>query len=453
LANTASRSKGSRSWIFLTVILLLVIALLAALIWGMDRENKRAQREILLNSLVAQSFYELVDHVDNLSADLTKLMVSASPGGNAQLLTRLAVESRSAADNLAALPGGHSALSGTMAFLNQSGDMAAALLKKTGSGLPLSHEDMKNLASLSKSCQQVLERLDQVDPAALSLGDAGDYYEGGQGPEPLSEALYGGDQAVEYPSLIYDGPFSDSLKGLTPKGLENLTEVDEGKARQAAARALWMEPGDLTYAGLEEGQIEACLFEGQEGETNFTAAITRKGGRLLWILADRAVGEAKISMEEARRLALSAVERWGFGQMRVSWAQSADGMATISLIPEIGEAGVYPDMVKVKIALDNGELLAMDATAYWMNHTQRQFAPVSISREQAQRLVSPQLTVNAVTLSVIPTDGGGEKLCWEVDAHFDGLRFFIYLDGRTGQEIRIFRVVQTEDGLMTMNLQ
>ena len=64
MGNTVSRSRTPRSWIWLSAILLLVIALLTALIWGMDRENKRARRELQLNSLLTQSYYELVDYVD-----------------------------------------------------------------------------------------------------------------------------------------------------------------------------------------------------------------------------------------------------------------------------------------------------------------------------------------------------------------------------------------------------
>ena len=136
MANTASRYRISRGWITLCVILILVIALLIALIWGLDREHKRAQREQQLAGLLAQSFYELVDHVDNLSNDLTKLMVSSSPGVNTQLLSRMNVEAQSAANALASLPGGHRALEGAMSFLNRTADMASALLKKTGGGMP-----------------------------------------------------------------------------------------------------------------------------------------------------------------------------------------------------------------------------------------------------------------------------------------------------------------------------
>ena len=127
MANTASRYRSFRGWVVLCVILMLIIAFLIALIWGLDREHKRAQREQQLAGLLTQSFYELVDHVDNLNNDLTKLMVSSSPGVNVQLLSRINVEAQNAANALAALPGGHRALEGAMSFLNRASDMASAI--------------------------------------------------------------------------------------------------------------------------------------------------------------------------------------------------------------------------------------------------------------------------------------------------------------------------------------
>lgn len=449
MESTTSRSKGQRRWPYLTIILALVIALLGVLIWGLDRENRRANRARQVTSLLTQSYYELVDGVGSLNNDLMKLMVSASPGTNVTLLSKLSAQAQSAAESLAALPGGHGALQGAMGFLNQVGDMTGSLLKKTGSGLPLSQSELEQIDQLAVSCQQIYQRLAQLGPQEVVRYEDEDFYEAAPEGAVLAQALGGsGDQAMDYPSLIYDGPFSDSLKGLAAKGLEGLPVVEEAQARQVAAQALGMDEASVTAAGSEQGQIEAYLFAGQD--LNVTAAVTRQGGKLLWMMADRAVGEAGISLEEAEGIAAAAADQWGFGAVRPSWSQSVDGIATVSLIPTLGEAGVYPDMIKVKIALDNGQVLGMDATAYWMNHVERTLPAVAVSRTEAADLVSAQLAVENVQLAVIPTDGGGEKLCWEVEATFGSGRFFVYLDGQTGQEAQIFRVIETEEGALTM---
>ena len=61
MESTTSRSKGQRRWPYLTIILALVVALLGVLIWGLDRENRRANRARQVTSLLTQSYYELVD--------------------------------------------------------------------------------------------------------------------------------------------------------------------------------------------------------------------------------------------------------------------------------------------------------------------------------------------------------------------------------------------------------
>ena len=454
MESTTSRSKGQWRWLYLTIILVLVIALLGVLIWGLDRENRRANRARQVNSLLTQSYDELVDGVANLNNDLMKLMVSASPGTNVTLLARLSTQAQSAAESLAALPGGHSALEGAMSFLNQVGDMSSSLLKKTGSGLPLNQTELEQIDQLTVSCQQIYQRLAQLDPQEVVRYEDSDFYEAAPEGAVLAQALGNtGDQAIEYPSLIYDGPFSDSLKGVGAKGLEGMANVEQARAQQVAAQVLQIDEASLTAAGSEAGNIASYLFTYGEQGMDMTVAVTQQGGKLLWMMADRDVGEATIDLQEAERLAVASAAQWGFGTVRPSWSQSVDGIATVSLIPTMGEAGLYPDMIKVKIALDNGQILGMDATAYWMNHVARTLPAAALTRAEAADLVSAQLTVKKVQLAVIPTDGGGEQLCWEVEATFGSGRFFVYLDSQTGQEVQIFRVVDTEEGTLTMRAE
>ena len=46
---------------------------------------------------------------------------------------------------------------------------------------------------------------------------------------------------------------------------------------------------------------------------------------------------------------------------------------------------MYPDLIKVKVALDNGEVLGMETTGYLNNHTQRDTSKVKISAEKSPK--------------------------------------------------------------------
>ena len=63
--------------------------------------------------------------------------------------------------------------------------------------------------------------------------------------DSLSQLLWDQvEQGVSYPTMIYDGPFSEALETQTPKALTGAT-LDEGGAIQAAAQFLGREAGDL----------------------------------------------------------------------------------------------------------------------------------------------------------------------------------------------------------------
>ena len=68
-------------------------------------------------------------------------------------------------------------------------------------------------------------------------------------PRSLSAGFEDIEQTMTgYPTLIYDGPFSDHLLTQRPKLTRGLAAVTPEQALQIAARAAMVNPGDLTRA-------------------------------------------------------------------------------------------------------------------------------------------------------------------------------------------------------------
>ncbi len=49
-------------------------------------------------------------------------------------------------------------------------------------------------------------------------------------------------------------------------------------------------------------------------------------------------------------------------------------------------------------------------------------------------------------LALIPMPDGSEKLCHEFTGSFAGERYAVYLDAETGDEVRISRLINDENG-------
>ena len=67
---------------------------------------------------------------------------------------------------------------------------------------------------------------------------------------------------------------------------------------------------------------------------------------------------------------------------------------------------IYPDMVKVRVALDNGEILGFDAVGYIMNHEDdRVIHKPKLTEEEARERVNTEFDVRSSRLAVIPSRG------------------------------------------------
>jgi germination protein YpeB len=112
---------------------------------------------------------------------------------------------------------------------------------------------------------------------------------------------------------------------------------------------------------------------------------------------------------------------------------------------------IYPDQVKVKVALDNGEILAVDARQYLMSHHARTIAPAKVSVEEAQTVLRPELNVQRSQLALIPNlSGTGEILTYEFLTTLGNDTFLVYVNANTGDEEQILQQVQTDGGTFAL---
>ncbi len=50
-----------------------------------------------------------------------------------------------------------------------------------------------------------------------------------------------------------------------------------------------------------------------------------------------------------------------------------DGTVLFNFVYKEQNITIYPDLVKVKVALDNGEIVGFDASTYYLNHHNRNY--------------------------------------------------------------------------------
>ena len=179
-------------------------------------------------------------------------------------------------------------------------------------------------------------------------------------------------------------------------------------------------------------------------------SMTKKDGRLYLMTSDRDVNEEKISMEEAENIGLDFLKKIGIDNVKETYYLKTENYALINYAAMQDDVILYPDLVKVKIALDNGEVDSVESQGYIFNHTKRDDITPTISIDEARSKINKKLEIIAEDIAIIPTDSNSEILTYEFKGKIDDREFLIYINAKTSQEERILLILETEGGTLTM---
>ena len=110
---------------------------------------------------------------------------------------------------------------------------------------------------------------------------------------------------------------------------------------------------------------------------------------------------------------------------------------------------MYPDLIKVKVALDDGEILGIETTGYLNSHTERELVSEEISIEEARENINENLEITSERKAVIPTKWKSEILCYEFQGKVNDKEFLVYINVETGKEEDILVILNTPGGTLT----
>lgn len=178
-------------------------------------------------------------------------------------------------------------------------------------------------------------------------------------------------------------------------------------------------------------------------------AISKKGGHVIYASLNRDVKESKISHEEANKKGKEFLNNKGFKNMRETYFMKLENIITINYAYEQDGIIVYPDLIKVKIALDNGEILGIETTGYLNSHTERELKETKISIEEARSKINKNLEIISERKAIIPTKWKTEILCYEFTGKVNGKEFLVYVNVETGKEEDILVILETPGGTLT----
>ena len=449
--------RGKNKKIIIWIILILLIGIIIVLGYNLNKKNKES---ILANeNLYNQSLYELIYYMDNVQNYLAKSTISNSATHGAETLTNLWREANLAQTYLSMLPMQAQELENTEKFLNQVSDYSYSLSRKNIQGEKLSDEDLKNLEELHKYSMQINNVVNQISfdlnagnmkwsdlTGEKNVNFAQQVSTDFNFADTLEENLH------QYSGLIYDGAYSEHIVSVEKRGLKG-DKISEEDAKKKAVEFVGEnnieEISSLGYS--EKAAVPAYTFTiKNKNQENITISISETGGSIVYMTSDRDVSVENLTYEQANEKGKEFLSQKGFENMRQTYYLKNEGVITINYAYQQDGVLMYPDLIKLKIALDNGQILGIETTGYLNNHTQRDISKVKITKEQAKEKLNKNLNIQSEILAIIPTEWKTEKLCYEFKGKVEETEYLVYINAENGEEEQILIITNTPNGVLTM---
>ncbi len=439
---------------FVRIVTYLIAAILMVGVYAAQEYNSAENLKRSMQYEMSRNVEDLSGSLDNISITLTKGIYAGTPHQLSNLSSKLWSDASNAKISLSQLPVAELHLENTYKFLSQVGNFSKSLADKYSSGENLSEEDRQKLVKLSEYAKTLSENMwsveQRVNSGELSfekiktgIWDTENENDPGYITEGFTDFEEGYDN---YPVLIYDGPFSDHIMEKQPEMLKGESIVTPETARKTAVKAT----GDSTIMHTdladEGGKMPCYVFTGDT-----TTAITKAGGYLCYMLGHRQVNVSNISCEKATEIAEDFLAKMGYSDMEDTYYEVQSNICTINFAYETRGIICYTDLIKVSVALDNGEVLSCDARGYLTNHRDRVVTTPEISKSDAASVVADNLTIEDTELCIIPSGGLNELYCYEFKCRTEeGNTVLVYINADTGTEEQILLLTIGEYGTLTV---
>ena len=174
---------------------------------------------------------------------------------------------------------------------------------------------------------------------------------------------------------------------IEPKFLKDKPEISQDEAINKVCSFLGIEKSHISVTGESNGNLKTYNLAAND----INISITKQGGYINSIINPRTIAEATIGFDTASNNAKEFLAAHNINNMSESYYVISNGICTINFAYKKNDIIYYPDLIKVGVALDTGEIISLNSTGYLMNHTERTFDSNIIDSKSAQNNVSPLL--------------------------------------------------------------
>lgn len=434
---------------FIKTISLLSAALLVIGGFAIKERIRSRKYLLMIENQYSRAFEQLNSSLNNISMSVEKIVYVSSAKKMGSLAAEIFSEAELAKSALSELPMGESNISTIYRFLSQVGNYALAVSKNITNENTVTdkqRDELKTLSSTAKTVTQV------INDSAIEYNNPQQWAQVIENKlnDVISEQGFASsltqleEDLSDYPTLIYDGPYSDHILEKEPLMTTGAKEYSEAEALERA-RQVAGENENLIFEEMQNGKIEGYRFT----DNNVNITVSKSGGYVVYMRKNRMVGENLLSYEQALSKAKRFLESMQINNMIDTYFYTDNGVCVINFAYLDGQTICYTDLIKVGVAMDTGEIMLLETAGYLTNHTDRAFQTPDFTVEQAMEKISSDLEVEKSSVTLIPTDSGGEVRCYEfLCLGEENQEILVYINVKTLEEEQIYILLKTDGGTL-----
>ncbi|XXM74154.1 germination protein YpeB [Lysinibacillus sphaericus] len=436
------------------IIAILVIGVAGTAFWGYQEHQEK--NAILINSEnnYQRAFHELTYQVDLLHDKIGTTLAMNSRKSLSPALADVWRLTSQAHSDVGQLPLTLLPFNKTEEFLSKIGDFSYRVAVRDLDDKPLTDKEYASLENLYKQSADIQKELRRVQHLVIknNLRWMDVEMALASGKEKADNTIIDGFKTVEKNVSGYDeASFGSTTFVNSQKRDENFRKLKGEEISKEEAVAILRK-----YSGIDQSKEAKVASSGKgsefkfysvsigNGKTDASMDITQKGGYPIWYINNREVKEAKISLNKASEQATKFLNENKFEKLELFESVQYDKLGVFTYVTLLDGVRIYPDAIKVKVALDNGQIVGFAAEEYLRNNHSREIPEPGITMEEAKTKTNPNLKVMEERQAVIINDLNEEVLCYEFLGMLGNDTYRIFINADTGEEEKVEKLKNAE---------
>ncbi|WP_449536773.1 germination protein YpeB [Ferdinandcohnia sp. Marseille-Q9671] len=437
------------------LITVLTIGIVGTGYWGYKEHQEKNAILIQAENNYQRAFHDLTYHIDLLHDKIGTTLAMNSRSSLSPTLADVWRLTSEAHSDVGQLPLALLPFNKTEEFLSNIGDFSYRTAVRDLSKDPLTDDEYKTLQQLYKNAEDIQKELRTVQHLVMenNLRWMDVELALASGEKQADNTIIDGLKTVEKNVAAYsEAEFGVSLTS-TKKDSDTFPnlegpEINEEKAKEIAKKFLGLK-GNIEMKVTENGKGSSNGFYSLEindpkSKVDTYMDITKKGGIPIWVIRNREVQKSKLSLNEAYNRAQTFLKDNKFENLELFESAQYDNIGVFNFVSSVDGVRVYSDSIKMKVALDDGNITGFTARDYLMAGKITKTSEPKISKEEAKKKINPNLEIMEDRLAIITNDLSEDVLCYEFLGTINDDTYRIFINAENGFEEKVEKLKNAE---------